>query len=948
MAKRAEVNPISQKFDTIAEPGMPGNVNFNVVATQNLSSWDDQSLSLVVDGNKLPRYLQGIYIGAAASFMGPFFEQDRNQTNAGGIVKEGWPLFNQRQAFATVSGFYDCQDTTPGTNYPELQKRGCESVISGIPHPLALNLRVENQTLDATVDNNTISNFNEVLSFKDGTTKWTYTWSPKDVNASFDIEYITFASRVRPNVAATQLRITPHGENITASVIDSFDGRSAMRSFLGEKSLYDNSTSMYVSNHPDGLPETTTWTISSADVSNGFTDEASRREATISDDNNMSIGQEWDVKCVDGETAIFEKFVGVASTDKFDDPHQTALDSSKAALKDGWDLLLDEHTTAWNSLMTPNLMTNYRNPSTGHLPSGPNIEHLQIGAVTDRYYMLQNLLPSSNSSLNLNTEGLAVGGLTSDTYGGLKFWDQDFWMYPSILLTSPSHARQILNYRVKLLEQAKSNAQEDYVQQIYKFPNGSALYPWTSGRYGNATGTGPVINYEFHLNTDIALAAFQYLAITGDEQFFSKNLYPVVLGTAQSSATILQKNTSTGKYGIHNVTDPDEYANNVDSAAFTLGSISEILDLTTKYQAEHNLTVNKTWQEMSRNIALPTGLNGITLEYQDMPSNISVKQADVVLLAHPLNLHLNSYSSNLTQVRKDLKFYESHQTPDGPAMTSAIYAILQAQYDSLKKAFDLDLGSRVPNWRGPWYQLSEQSDDDSNANGGVNPAFPFLTGHGGNAQIVPFGYLGLKLLEGKFTIRPRLPEEIEHLGIQEFWYGGNRMEAWMNETHTMLTRRGGAEEEGMRDRYQGGPMPVVVQRINEDTDTITETEYSVGVNETIVVGNDIRTSSTTTSSPSPTPTVLHARSLSSPSPTTLLTTTSSLSLSSPTSAARKPTPIPTSNPCKKNFWHQSAFPKKKRLYQEAWDAVTGLVTWIEQESVPKTCKCDWEMERCIG
>ncbi|KAH8665973.1 glycosyl hydrolase family 65 central catalytic domain-containing protein [Tricladium varicosporioides] len=856
LSKRAEVNPISSKFDTITELGMPGNINFSIMAPRNLSSWDDQSLSLIIDGNKLPRYLQGMYIGAAVSFMGPFFEQDRNQTSTNGQVKEGWPLFNRRQAFATISGFYDCQDTTPGTNYPELQGRGCESVISGIPHPLALNLRVGNETLDATVDNTTISNFNEVLSFKDGTTKWTYTWCPKITHASFDIEYTTFASRVRPNVAATQLRVTLRGETILANIIDSFDGRSALRSFLGEKSLYDNSTTMYISNHPDGLPETTAWTISSANISNGFTDEESRRETTIIDDNSMSIGQEWDVKFENGKTATFEKFVGAASSDKFDNPRQTALDASKTALKDGWDLLLSEHTTAWNILMTPNLMTNYRHPSAGHLPSSANIEHLQIAAVTDRYLILQNILPSSKSSLTLNTEGVAVGGLTSDTYGGLKFWDQDFWMYPSILLTSPSHARQILNYRAKLLNQAKANAQADYVQQIYKFPKGSALYPWTSGRYGNASGTGPVINYEFHLNTDIALAAFQYLAVTGDEQFFTRNLYPVVLGTAQSSATIVQKSTLTGKYGIYNVTDPDEYANNVDNAAFTLGSISEILSLTTKYQAERNLTVNKTWEEISKNIALPAGLNGITLEYQDMQSNISVKQADVVLLAHPLNLHLNSYSSNLTQVRNDFTFYESHQTPDGPAMTSAIYAIISAQYGDLKRAFGLDLRSRIPNWRGPWYQLSEQSEDDSNANGGVNPAFPFLTGHGGNAQIVPFGYLGLRLLEGKLTIRPRLPEEIKHLGIQEFWYGGNRMRAWMNETHTTLTRRGGAEEEGMRDRYQGSPMPVVVQRIDEDTDMITETEYSVGVNGTIVVENGIHNSSTTTSLPSLTSTIL--------------------------------------------------------------------------------------------
>ena len=76
----------------------------------------------------------------------------------------------------------------------------------------------------------------------------------------------------------------------------------------------------------------------------------------------------------------------------------------------------------------------------------------------------------------MNVDGVSVGGLSSSAYGGLLFWDQDFWMYDPIAITNPDYARQILNARVTLYEQAKRNVQADYVQERYLFNNKSILY----------------------------------------------------------------------------------------------------------------------------------------------------------------------------------------------------------------------------------------------------------------------------------------------------------------------------------------------------------------------------------------------------------------------------------------------------------------------------------------
>jgi trehalose/maltose hydrolase-like predicted phosphorylase len=186
-----------------------------------------------------------------------------------------------------------------------------------------------------------------------------------------------FISRDKPNIGGTRLRVTPRGGNYNASIIDLLDGRSAVRSFLGKKGMYPDMNSIYVSNHPDGLPNVTAWTISNTNVSNGYTDESTRRLATNTDsDSSMSIGQEWDVRLVEGKTATFEKLFGIASTDKFQDPESTARSELAGASSDGWDTILSEYTEAWNELMENNQMTNYRDPATGHPPENDTITEM--------------------------------------------------------------------------------------------------------------------------------------------------------------------------------------------------------------------------------------------------------------------------------------------------------------------------------------------------------------------------------------------------------------------------------------------------------------------------------------------------------------------------------------------------------------------------------------------
>jgi hypothetical protein len=123
-------------------------------------------------------------------------------------------------------------------------------------------------------------------------------------------------------------------------------------------------------------------------------------------------------------------------------------------------------------------------------------------------------------------------------------------------------------------------------------------------------------------------------------------------------------------------------------------------------------------------------------------------------------------------------------------MTYAIFSIVASQVSpSGCSAYTYAQYSYDPYIRGPFFQFSEQLDDDFSTNGGTHPAFPFLTGHGGANQVVLYGYLGLRLLpDDVLHIDPSLPPQIPTLRYRTFYWRGWPVQAASNYTHTTLRR----------------------------------------------------------------------------------------------------------------------------------------------------------------
>ncbi|KAF2797393.1 carbohydrate-binding module family 32 protein [Melanomma pulvis-pyrius CBS 109.77] len=749
-----------------------------IITTQDLNPGNYQSRMSLANG----------YLGINVAAVGPFFEIDTPVNDE--TVVNGWPLFDRRQTFATIAGFYNDQGPTPGDNYPWLYQYGGESIISGVPHWSGLVVEAHGAILNASVNPDHLTGFTSTLDARAGVLSWRYSWKPGGTHAAINVHYSMFVHKLHVNQAAVQLKLTATRDtNVT--VYDILEGDCAVRTDFVDRKYENDSPTIWTAVRPGNVPATTAYLYSTLG-GNKCVDWSSRTEVTggIFSSNFSSIAQSVNLKLVAGETGEIGKYIGAASSDAFSEPKNTASIASITGASEGFATLLHTHIEEWTSILPRHSVDRYAFPN-GSLPEDLNVQELHIAAVTTPFHILQNTVgpnavAAAGNNTHLNVHSIPVCGLGSDCYGGLIFWDAEVWMAPGLQVSHPQHVKQVINYRVEKYPQAQQNIKMAYSSSqnhTDQFSPGGAVYPWTSGRYGNCTGTGPCFDYEYHLNGDIGISFLNQLVVTGDEVEFKEKLLPIYNAIAHFYAELLTYNETSDTYNLRNATDPDEYANNVNNVGFTTALIQKHLDSTNMLNSWFGFSQNENWAEKASKLRLPINEEaGIILEYDNMKGYISVKQADIILIDDFLHYD-NPYSL------ANLDYYAAKQSPNGPGMTYGVFSIVANEISpSGCSSYTYDLYSTQPYVRAPWFQLSEQLEDDPSTNGGTNPAFPFLTGMGGANRVAIFGYLGLRLFIDRLDIDPSLPPQIPYLDYRTFYWQGHGINATSNATHTTLAR----------------------------------------------------------------------------------------------------------------------------------------------------------------
>ena len=408
-----------------------------------------------------------------------------------------------------------------------------------------------------------------------------------------------------------------------------------------------------------------------------------------------------------------------------DDPLNQAERMSIYAKLEGRERLLQFHKRAWDELWKSDIQ----------------IEG-DAQAQQDVHSMLYHLYSFVREGTALSPSPMGLSGLG---YNGHVFWDSELWMFPAILVMRPELAKSMIEYRYQRLEAAKKNA----------FANGfkGAMYPWESAESGVEETpvwalSGP---FEHHITADVAIAAWNYYAVTQDKQWLRDKGYPMLSETADFWASRVERN-GPGKFEIKNVVAADEWAENVDNNAFTNAAAKANLQYATQAAILLGITPNADWMNVANNIPVYKMENGVTREH-DTYKGENIKQADVNLLAYPLK-----EVTDPKQILKDLEYYETRVPNEGtPAMTQALFALLYARLGNADKAYHWFKDAYIPNLNPPFRVIAETK-------GGTNPYF--ATGAGGILQSVIMGFGGLEITpKGIVQIKSVLPNNWKSLKI---------------------------------------------------------------------------------------------------------------------------------------------------------------------------------------
>jgi trehalose/maltose hydrolase-like predicted phosphorylase len=336
-------------------------------------------------------------------------------------------------------------------------------------------------------------------------------------------------------------------------------------------------------------------------------------------------------------------------------------------------------------------------------------------------------------------------GLSGLGYNGHVFWDSELWMFPAILVMRPELAKSMVEYRYQRLEAARKNA----------FTNGfkGAMFPWESAESGVEETpvwalSGP---FEHHITADVAIAAWNYYAVTQDKEWLREKGWPLLSGTADFWASRVERN-GPGRYEIKNVVAADEWAENVDNNAFTNAAAKANLKYAHDAATILGITPNADWMTVASNIPILKMENGVTREHATYKGE-GIKQADVNLLSYPLK-----EVTDPAMILKDLEYYETRVPDEGtPAMTQGVFALLHARLGNAEKAYKWFKEAYEPNLNPPFRVIAETK-------GGTNPYF--ATGAGGILQAVLMGFGGLEITpNGLVQIKSVLPKNWKSLTL---------------------------------------------------------------------------------------------------------------------------------------------------------------------------------------
>ena len=381
---------------------------------------------------------------------------------------------------------------------------------------------------------------------------------------------------------------------------------------------------------------------------------------------------------------------------------------------------------------------------------------------------------------------LGARGLTGPGYRGHVFWDTEVFVLPFLAATQPQAARSVLEYRVRRLRAAFTEARAAR--------RNGARFPWESARSGRDVTPDrtrlhgeriPILTgqMEEHIVADVAWGASCYLDWTDDAEFRVGPGLTLLVETARYWASRIRLDEE-GRGHIDGVIGPDEYHEDVDDNAFTnvmaRWNLKRAAAAVSSVQ-EGDLDEVELAHWLSLADALVDGYDpgvGVYEQFagfakleplviadvaQDRPVDAErllgrerLSSAQVVKQADTLMLHqLVPDEVAADSLRPNLLFYEP-RTAHGSSLSPGVHASLFARLGMTDEAVG-------------WLEIAARMDLDDVTD--TSSAGLHFAAMGSVWQALVFGFAGLRPAGAALRLDPHLPEAWRALELRVCFRG---------------------------------------------------------------------------------------------------------------------------------------------------------------------------------
>jgi alpha,alpha-trehalose phosphorylase len=440
-----------------------------------------------------------------------------------------------------------------------------------------------------------------------------------------------------------------------------------------------------------------------------------------------------------------------------------------------------------------------------------------------------NLFQIFQATIRLKDVGIPAKGLTGQAYDGNYFWDTEIYLLPFLIYSYPQVARNLLEFRYKMLDKARQRAEEVGEQ--------GALFPWRTIDGEEASAYYAAGTAQYHIDGDLMYALQHYVEVTGDQEFLFGNGAEMLVETARMWHGLgFFSDRREGKFCLHGVTGPDEYTTVVDNNLYTnliaQNNLSYAADTLKTLQENdpglYDTIVDKTglntseidnWRRAAELMCLPydaelgihpqddSFLGKDVWDFEHTPTDHYplllhyhplkiyrkqvIKQADVALAMFLLG---DKFSSE--QKRRNFDYYDPLTTGDS-SLSACIESIIALEVGYLDKALEY----------AHYAVLMDLEDIDDNVKDGCH-----MASMGGSWMLCVYGFGGLRDYGGVLAFNPRLPKGLQRLHFP-LNQRGQALEVNIEpETTTYLLREGSGLTIRHRDQelnlYPGRPVSI--------------------------------------------------------------------------------------------------------------------------------------------